>query len=192
MTGGFRRALLRDLAWIVGLALVLGLLIGGSVIRLNGRKVRVASLQREIRTKRESLERHPASADHPESLRKAEAVWIEWQSMTASESGRIAELSALARAAGVTLVSLRSSDQEETDEGAIVCCSHTLKGLGSYRQLARFFDGIYAAPGAAAIEDLEIEPEDEAPSNLLRASLRVTWYAPGPIHESEDMPEAVE
>ena len=178
MKGRLRNDLLGNLGWFAGLALVLGLLIGGSLVWLNSGKARGASLSQEIEAKQEALRRHALSAADIASQQNMEALIVEWQGMIANESRRIAELSAAARKAGVSLVSLRSLDRELTDDG-LVSCSHRLKAVANYRQLALFFEGIYAASGMAAIDELEIEHQGDTSSDQLEASLLITWYAPG-------------
>lgn len=192
MTSRPQRDLFGNIAWFAGSVLVVGALIGGSVVRVAFGEAQVASLQQEIREKQEALKHQLGSDEERASQQSAKAALLECQGMIESESSRIAEISAAARAAGVTLVSLRSFGKEETEDGLIYSCSYELGGVGSYRQLARFFEGIYAARGMAAIDELEIEQEDVADPNRLLASLRVTWYAPDPAGESENEEEAIE
>ena len=172
-----RSDLIGSLGWFAGLALVLGLLIGGSLGWLNSGKARAASLSREIEAKQMALRYHALDAADMASQRNMEAAIAEWQGMIANESRRIAELSAAASKAGVNLVSLRSLEQELTDDG-LVSCSHRLTAVGNYRQLAYFFEGIYAASGMAAIDELEVEHLVGTSADQLEATLKVTWYAP--------------
>lgn len=186
MTRSPQRDLVVNIAWLTGLVVVVVVLIGGSFVRVSLGKAQLASLQQEFLRKQDALKYHQASDEETVRQRSSKAALIECQRMIESESSRIDQISAAARAAGVNLVLLQSFDKDETADGLIDSCSHKLDGVGSYRQLADFFEGIYAARGMAAIDELKIEQEDDADPNRLLASLQVTWYAPSPGSESED------
>lgn len=185
MTGKVRSGLLGNFGWFAGLALVLGLLIGGSLAWLNSEKARTAALSQEIAAKQDALRRNALLAADMTGQRDKEAAIVEWQEMIADESLRIAELSAAASEAGVSLLSLRSLDRELTDDG-LVSCSHRLNAVANYRQLAHFFERIYAMDGMAAIDELDVEHRAGTQTDQLEASLLVTWYAPSTSDDLEN------
>lgn len=188
MKPALRKDLLGNLAWFAALALALGLLFGGSLWRLESARAHTAALEAEVQMKLASLGQRPLTAEDSARLESTEAALLGWQAMVASESKRVAALSAAAKAADVTLVSLQSLGQTQAKDGS-VACSHRLRGTGDYRQLARFFDGIHEAPGMASIEELEIEHEADGPHERLQASLLVTWYAVAAPRTAEDLAE---
>ncbi len=183
MMGRARSDLFGNLGWFAGLALVLVLLIGGPLVWLSSGKARAASLNQEIELKQEALRRYALAAADRTSQQNMDAAIVEWQEMIANESRRIAELSAAANKAGVSLVSMRSLDRELTEDG-VVSCSHRLNAVASYRQLAQFFEGIYAMSGMAAIDELQVEHQAGTSQDQLEARLLVTWYAPSTSPDS--------
>ena len=101
-------------------------------------------------------------------------------------ASQLTELYTAAHAAGVAVEYVRSSMVETSVDKQIISSSHRVEGVGDYRQLAEFFDRIYSVRGLAGIERLAIEPKHDAGPGVLRATMRVTWYAPGPGVEDED------
>lgn len=171
---GFR---LQDLAWLGVLALALGLLIGGSLWRLRAATTRTQALHAEVQEKLRALRARAGAATAEAGLAQDQAQLAAWASMTSSQARRIAALTSAARAADVSLVSLRTRETEAAQDGRIVTASHSLDGTGSIRQLTRFLEELQAAPGLVAVEELELEPAIEGEPDRLHASILVTWFA---------------
>ena len=181
MNDELRRSVFVSAGWYTGLLLIVTLLLGGTFVRLNSRRSEVASRRVALEDRRAALDEQRASSARLVRRRQRADVLRECSELAGSEAARIAELSALARASGVRLVSLRSldvTDGRNDPDGATLVCTHELKGEGSYRQLAQFFDAIYAARGLASIDALAIERAPQGPSGPLRAALAVSWHAP--------------
>lgn len=170
-------------AWFGGLILIMGTLLVVSVVRLDTRKDTVAALEREIDGKRMSLRAFPNLEEHEASLEAIEAELRDCREMAASESLRMSALSEAARAAGVNLTSLRGLGQKKSEDELVISRTCVLSGVGGYRQIAHFLDGIHASRGMVSIDEIDIERAEGA---LLQADLRVTWHAPNP-----DPPEEV-
>ena len=177
MNPDLKRVMVRNAAWIGAASVALCVLIGGSIWRLSQQRSSVHLLQAEIELKQVELARALPSGTRAPGLAAAQDTIEHWRSMTRTESLRIAELSRTARAAGVTILSLRSMNAAGRDD-RIQSHSHAVRGTGSYRQLARFLDGIYASDGVVGIDQLEIRRDNDAPAAVLHASLLVTWHAP--------------
>ena len=181
-----RRELLVDLAWFAGLSLALGLLVAGTLRRLESAERQTDQLEAEVREKLARLRQSASTTEDPAELVRTEAALLEWHELTASEAQRIAALSAAASAAEVTLLALVNLEPTTSADGRVVAASHRLRSSGDYRQLARFFDEIQSAPGLAALEEVELEPGSDASSGLLEAELLVTWYSAAPETPAEE------
>lgn len=179
MRARVERDLLASFAWSAGLALAVGLLVGGSIAWLRGGRARVRALQAEIDQRERALRERPAAVQHAAGLGELEAALERWKSTAHGEAARPAELSAVARRSGVLLAGLETLGQTPRAD-PIVTCAYRVRLRGRYEELAAFLDGLYASRGLAGIDELEIDPAGEAELDVLQASLRLTWYAPTP------------
>ncbi|MEM7310239.1 MAG: hypothetical protein AAF682_26425 [Planctomycetota bacterium] len=173
------KSLLENASWSVGLAGLLALLLGGARMRLESLRVRGEALEASVRERQGALRSYSAPDRQPPAT-DVEAALDGWSEMTADEGLRVAELAAAAGEAGVALLSLRSVASDDAAGDGLVIRSHELEGRGDQRQLADFLDRIYAARGLASIDRLVLHgAESGAPADQVRASLRVSWFAPG-------------
>ena len=177
MKAQLSRSIAVNAAWFGGLALIIGTLVVVSVVRQEGRKNEVAALEREIDGKRRSLRNFPNVEEHDARLEAIEAELRDCRGMAASESLRMSALSDAARAAGVNLISLRGLGQKLSEDELVISRTCILSGVGGYREIAHFLDGIYATRGMVSIDEVDIE---RAEGELLQADLQVTWHAPNP------------
>ena len=80
---------------------------------------------------------------------------------------------------------LQSATPKESADEQVISCSHTLRGIGTYRQLASFFGSINSARGLAAVDGMEMLYDADVGAGKLVASVDVVWYAPGPTSAFE-------
>lgn len=186
-----RNLILVNALWLVGLGALVVVLVGGPIQRIGVARDDVDRLQGEVLAQETSIARYPASAESLAMLTRLDQTLEDSRRLAASQSTRIAELSAAARGAGVTITALESLEPRPIDQHRVLSCSHRLVATGDYRQLAGFLQGIADGPGLCAIDELELTPQTSTPRTPLRASFHVTWYAPGPAAEAPvDEPEA--
>jgi len=181
MNETFKNDIVRNVAWLVGLALVLAALIGGTIWRLGSQKSLVDTLEQRIDSKSEALAGGFFMGDSHVDRDAARATLSEWSAMMDSGPLRIAEMSAAAKASGFSITSMESSIAKTSEDGSIVSCSHALRGAGNHRQIAQFLDKLNSGRGMTAIDDLEIEPDEDLKPGLLATALTVTWYAQGRV-----------
>ena len=189
MNAAVRRSLWINGVWIGGLAALVLTLVCGSTLRLHSARGMVRKLSRSVAQEQDVVSRLPDVNERRALLAHTQETLAQWSDLVGSEARRIAELSGAARAAGVTLVSLESFEPPRRGDGEIVARSHTLVGLGDYRQVAHFLAGVYAARGLAGIEELKLESDPQGVPEMLRTTMTVVWRAPG---EEPDPTEGVE
>jgi hypothetical protein len=186
------KPLLVNLGWFAGLALLVGLLIIGSLVHLAAQRREVAVLQRTVQEQEQRLGQESSTQATAVLLERTESALREWQALTASDALRIAELSGAARASDVVLASFETLEDpgKPPDEGQpFVARAYRLLLVGGYRELAHFCARVYAARGLAAIDDLQIEAGEAAGPERLQATLQVTWYGPARGYEAVEAPQ---
>jgi Tfp pilus assembly protein PilO len=165
-----------QILWIAAPILIVVSAVVGTILFLSHERSAVRELSRQVEEQRKTLV--DLTATRPlNRVRNPREVLAECRSMIENEPLRVGEISAAAVDSGVALVSIQSLEPDANEEGTIVACGHHVRGSGSYEQLAMFLDGVYAARGMAAVDDLEIEPDKDG-RGVLRASLDVTWFGP--------------
>jgi len=166
------------------LAILLSACIGWSVMHLNTLRAASERLQEEVDRKQAQFSSNIENSIGSNRMKDSQSELLRWEELAQHESQRIAALSDTAQAANVTLVSLRSLDPVTPEGSNITQLSHEIEGVGGQQQMAKFLDGIYSMEGMAAIDSLEMTPEDEDDPASLYASMRVTWFAPQAIAET--------
>lgn len=162
------------LVWLLAPGVIFMAVLGSLAYFLDHRKAGIADLSMQVAAQHAELEAQRNGHEAPSALDPAQ-VLAECSALIASEPLRVAELSAAAREAGVSLISIRGIDSEETADSTVVERGHQVQANGSYAQIAMFLDGVYALRGLAAIDELSIEPAHD-PNNGLQASLEVNWF----------------
>ncbi len=167
----------QNVAWFLGLFLLVGALLGGTAWRLNQRRGTVRGLQSSIDSKMATLGAMPRldSGSAEEDSSRLES----WRELQENEPRRLAEISRAARSSGITLTSVKNAQGTRIEAGAIRSAAHELIGVGNYRQVASFLDHLSAAEGVPSIERLELRPEEDRGEGILQASVEVRWFAPG-------------
>ncbi len=176
MNAKLKKDVLVNLGWLCGVPLALGLLVAASAMQLNAEKSRLADLKRQVAGKEASLQLMQAQTVDNVDRAALESALSESVDMIASESRRVSLLSDTAQRSGVTFVAIRSLDQELRQDGRALSVSHELEAVGSYSELGQFFSRLHDAPGVIGIEGFEIDRDEDASGDELRASLTVTWF----------------
>lgn len=180
MKSGIRSELIKNAAWLGGVAILLVGVVSIGAMRLGARQDRVSELRGEVQFKPAALAARPELAGEMDRLQTVDEQLADWGEMVDVEGQRIAELVGVAREAGVRITSLSNADAEHSEDGAVTRASHEVEGVGEYRDIAAFLDGVYGARGLAGVDEVHIGPDDTPGSRLLQTSLLVTWYAEGP------------
>lgn len=186
MKVALRNMIVVNTLWIAGLLALLIVLVGGPIQRITAARDEVHQLQVGVLSQEAEIARYSASPEAVAQLMVLDQTLEDSQRLASSQSTRIAELSAAARAAGVTIVALESLEPRRIDKSRVLTCTHRLVATGNYVQLSGFLLGIARSPGLSAVDDLELTPLYATPNSPLRAAFHVTWYAPGPAAEVPD------
>lgn len=177
MRADLRRRLIADTLWLVTLSTLVLTLILGPLLWLRDHRDRVRSGASQVKLQEQQVEGLQDSFDSRSRLVGLETALDVWRGMIDDESSRIAQLSAAAREAGVKIVSLESTGKKLLPVTGVVSCSHIVRGIGNYRQLARFLDRICAEQEMVAVDQLEIREENDSGPGVLNASFQISWYA---------------
>lgn len=181
MKAAVRQNLTVNAVWIGGLAVVIGALVGGSVLWLSRSRTETARLEQELAGKVDELVRRSADGLPSNADSRTELALTETNALVHDSAERIAELSGAAFEAGVSLVWMRSEDAELDAERDLWTASHELRALGNYRRMASFVDAVHHSRGLPAIEELDLGFGDR--DDALEASMRVTWFAAADVEE---------
>jgi len=167
-------------------------MIGVPLLRLEDHRDRVRDQQQHIADRLARIEKASGEYDPEGSAASVLTTLEEASLLSASEVDRIAEMAAAAKAAGVDVLSLRSEPPRPNEDAGSILCDHHLVALGSYQGIAALLDGLVAARGICAVQDLEIErfgyeavEDDESlmfdadgDPPQLRVRLTTRWFAP--------------
>lgn len=179
MKPGVRQALWVNGLWIGGVLLVVLGLVGGSILSLHRARTTVAALSQDVLNQQLQVGLLPDVDVRNAELALASQTLDLWSDLVGSEARRVSELSAAARAAGVTLMSLSGIDSRRHDTDTVITSSHKLEALGNYQQLARFLTAVYGAKGMLSVRNVTLVPGAATGPGVLRASMTVVWCAPG-------------
>jgi Tfp pilus assembly protein PilO len=168
-------------AWIAGILLLSGGLVAGAMAQLGEREAHVLEMQRSIEAKERALALHADADEGDRRRRDGESILDASRTMVDSEARRIVALSRAAEATGVKLSRLESLAPGGEERAGLLRRAHAVEVRGDYRRIAEFLAALNDAEGTVGIDDLVIEPDEDAPdatlSDRLHASLRATWYA---------------
>ncbi len=168
------KSLLVDAVWLLGGLLVACVFVGGSVYVLNSRKAEVDGQRASLQAQEARVIDEVVATGERARLDASLARLAIAQRMVESDARRGAALSKAARAAGVSIVLIKSGDEREPTESGVVSRSHELSVVADYRQLATFLDALYRAEGIVGIDSVEIESDG---AGRQTASLEVSWFS---------------
>jgi hypothetical protein len=186
MSSSLRLSIIVNCLCIAGLLALVCYFVARPVTRLQSAHEDMQELTRGVNIKGNELSKISIPVEDRISQEVVEEALEEWEALAASESERIAALSLAARDSGVMIVSLESLPPTEDPARGLASRAHRLAGVGSYRQLAEFVDGVTSSRGMVLLDDLTIEPFDGKDPDSLRASLSVTWIAPSRLAQDHE------
>lgn len=176
----------KEFCWFATLAALVMLLFGVAYVKLSASRARTRDLSRAIDIKLDTLRQSERSEADSLDLATKEETLTAWRTAASNPSARISAISTAAESAGITVMSLRDLDTIESEDGLVATFGHSLRGVGTYKQIGVFLDALYAAPEMIAVEGLELARDDESGPGRVEASMRVTWHAPAAFSSTQE------
>lgn len=175
-----RRLIAINAAWIVGVLATFVGLLGYTADRVAQARSDVSALQRTLAEHERTLASYPAESEVIGRFLELDALLSESERLAGSQALRISELSSAARDAGVTIDTLESLSPRPRDGERVFQSAHRLVLIGRFDAIGDCLQAITEAAGVCALDELDMEPVEDAPDDMVRASFTVSWYSPGP------------
>jgi hypothetical protein len=180
MNATSQRLIAINVAWIVGILATFVGLLGYTADRVAQARTDIHALQGALAGFEQTLASYPEESELIGRFVELDVLLSETERLAGSQAVRISELSSAARDAGVTIDSLESLSPRTRDDDRVLQSAHRLVLLGRFQDIGECLEAIATAPGVCSLDELSMEPVDDAPDDLVRASFEVSWFSPGP------------